>query len=111
MIYTLDEIKQIVSPIAQNFNIKTIYLFGSYARNEATDTSDIDLIIDRAETEIKSLFQLAEVYCELEKAFNKKIDVITLDSIYQSIQMPSEKYFRENVFNEMISIYKEGSAN
>lgn len=110
MIYTINEIKNIVLPIAKKHNINAVYLFGSYSRNEANETSDIDLIIDRTGTEIKSLLQLSEVYCELEEAFNKKIDVITLDSLYQEIQMTSEQSFRENVFNDMIEIYRKGSV-
>lgn len=110
MIYTIDEIKNRVLPIAKKHNINVIYLFGSYSRNEAAETSDIDLIIDRTGTEIKSLLQLSKVYCELEEAFDKKIDFITLDSLYQEIQMPSEKSFRKNVFKDMIEIYKKGSV-
>ena len=42
MIYATDEIRQRITPIAEKYQLRRIYLFGSYARNEATDGSDID---------------------------------------------------------------------
>ena len=42
IIYTVDEIRKIVSPIAQKYGVAALYLFGSYARGEATVESDID---------------------------------------------------------------------
>ncbi|MEG0935713.1 MAG: nucleotidyltransferase domain-containing protein, partial [Clostridia bacterium] len=41
-VYTLDEIKAIASPIAQQHGVSALYLFGSYARGEATPASDLD---------------------------------------------------------------------
>ncbi len=38
-------IKQITQKIINEFNPKTIYLFGSYAKGTATDLSDLDLLI------------------------------------------------------------------
>ena len=42
IIYTIEEIKEIVSPIFKKYNIYNVYLFGSYARNEANKESDIE---------------------------------------------------------------------
>lgn len=47
MIYTVDGLKACVSPIAKKYGLRAVYLFGSYARNEATEDSDVDLLIDR----------------------------------------------------------------
>lgn len=46
MIYTAEEIRRRITPIAVRYRLKAVYLFGSYARGEATDESDIDLLID-----------------------------------------------------------------
>ena len=40
MIFTLAEIKSRVLPVIQKYNIPAMYLFGSYARGEATEESD-----------------------------------------------------------------------
>ena len=41
-IYTFEEIKAITKPIFEKYQIKKAYLFGSYARGEATTESDIE---------------------------------------------------------------------
>ncbi|MFR8176492.1 MAG: nucleotidyltransferase family protein [Christensenellales bacterium] len=41
-IYTLDEIRKITVPIAERYRLKKLSLFGSYARGEASESSDID---------------------------------------------------------------------
>ena len=46
LIYTIDELKQKIVPIAARYNLPAVYLFGSYARNEATEESDVDILID-----------------------------------------------------------------
>ena len=45
-IMTLDEIKNSVIPVMRKFPVKTLILYGSYARNEATKESDIDFVVD-----------------------------------------------------------------
>lgn len=105
MVYTIDAIRDCITPIAKKYGLSAVYLFGSYARGTATETSDIDLLIDTAGTDIKSLFDLAAVYCELEEALNKQIDLITVSSLKQPIQRPSEATFRANVIKERVSLY------
>ena len=50
--YTVDEIKNIVTPIAKEYGIDSLYLFGSYSRGSANDKSDIDLHIDKGKSEV-----------------------------------------------------------
>ena len=105
MVYSIEEIRQIVAPIAKKYNLKAVFLFGSYARGEADEKSDIDLIVDTAGTDIKGLFALGELYCALKEAFQKEIDLLTVSSLEQSAHLPSEKLFRENIKNERVSLY------
>lgn len=53
MIYTVDEIKERVAPIADKYHLAAVYLFGSYARREATENSDVDLLVDREGSTIR----------------------------------------------------------
>ena len=73
MIYTIDEIKHIVIPIAESYGVASISLFGSYAKGSATSTSDIDFIMEKGDLIGIKYFSLLE----LEDAFNCKIDLIT----------------------------------
>lgn len=76
-IYTIEEIKSISYPILKKYNITDVYLFGSYSRGEATSASDIDF---KATTpKGMSLFTVTHIINELEDAFQKHIDFITVD--------------------------------
>ncbi len=100
MVYGVEEIQKIVAPSARKYALKAVYLFGSYAKGTATEESDIDLLIDTTGTDIRSLLTLGAVYCDLEEALGKPIDLLTVSSFEQRAQLPSEKSFRENVVKE-----------
>jgi predicted nucleotidyltransferase len=46
MIYTLEQIIELVVHIAQRNKLKALWVFGSYARDVATEESDVDILID-----------------------------------------------------------------
>lgn len=105
MIYTIDEIRQMIKPIAEKYCLPAVYLFGSYAKGTANEHSDVDLLIDTTGTQLKSLFTLGALYNDLEEALGKKIDLITVNSLQQQLQIPSEKTFRDTVWKEKVSLY------
>lgn len=75
MIYTLDEIKEKTIPIAQEYGVDSMSLFGSYARGDATENSDVDILIDRGE--IEDLIEYMGFVYELEDALNCHVDVVS----------------------------------
>ena len=103
--YSIQELKDIVAPLAQKYGAQRVYLFGSYARNEATEQSDIDLLVDTSGTALRSLFSLGQLYCDLEKALGKKIDLITMSSLEQEDRFSSDELFRRNVERERVKLY------
>lgn len=105
MIYTLEELRSIISPIAKKYSLPAVYLFGSYARGTAIETSDVDILVDTTGTKLKGLFALGALYCDLEDALGKPIDLITVSSLRQKEQMPSDKLFRETVLKEKVDLY------
>lgn len=105
MVYTQEQIRQAILPVAEKYKLRAVCLFGSYARGTATEESDIDLIIDTAGTEIKRLPQLATVSCDLETALGKKVDVVTVSALEQVPRMPSEERFRKNIWSERVILY------
>lgn len=105
MVYTQEEIRRAVTPVAEKHGLRAVYLFGSYARGTATETSDVDLLIDITGTEIKSLLQLAAVYCDFETALGKSVDVITTSTLEQEIRMPSEASFNKSIWSERVNLY------
>lgn len=109
MIYTVEEIQKRIRPIAGQYGLPAVYLFGSYARGTANEESDIDFLIDTTGTELKSLMSLGALYCELEAVFEKKIDLITVNALNQKEQMPSEADFRKTVMEERVVVYYDAA--
>lgn len=105
MIYTLEQLRQIVAPIVQKYRIPAVYLFGSYARGEATEASDIDLLVDTTGTELTSLLRLGALYCELEEALGKRIDLLTVSAVMQKAETPSDESFRDAILQERVCLY------
>jgi uncharacterized protein len=62
------------------YGVKKIGLFGSYVRNEATENSDIDLLVDM-EKDKKTLKNFLALNFYLEDIFDKKVELITTQSL------------------------------
>ncbi|MBE5807683.1 MAG: nucleotidyltransferase [Clostridiales bacterium] len=75
MTYTLEEIRDIAVPIAQRYGIQRMGLFGSYARGEQNEHSDIDFLIRKGR--LKGLLQYTGFVLDLEDAFGCHVDVVT----------------------------------
>ncbi len=60
--------------VADRYNILTIGVFGSVARRESGDQSDVDIVIRVSEPDF---FMLAGIKEDLEKRLNKSIDIVT----------------------------------
>ena len=94
-IYTIKEIKTIIKPILNKYGINEIYLFGSYARGEAKESSDIDIYCNKGN--IKTFIDQGLLEDELEKALNKKVDIV-FDSSY------IDDYFKMQIMEDMIKL-------
>ena len=105
MVYSVDEIRRRIAPVADAYRLHSVYLFGSYARGEARPDSDIDLLIDLSGTDIKGMFALSALFMALEEALQKPIDLVTVSALMQKPQMPSEEDFRNTVLKERIELY------
>ncbi len=81
-ILTVQEIKNVVRPLAKKYNMEAVYLFGSYARGEAEENSDLDfLVLCGRHCEPKMVFALQE---ELYQSFGKPIDAFEICEIDQN---------------------------
>ena len=94
-IYTLDEIKAIAHPIAARYGIAALYLFGSYARGEATPHSDLDFRVDRGD--LVDMLELGGLFSDLEDSFDKNLDVLTTQMLSPA--------FLNNIRKEEVLIY------
>ncbi len=97
--YTTDEIKRIVEPIAREYGVGRLSLFGSYARGEAKPDSDIDFrLIDGGG--IRGLFALSGFQLDLQDCFGTKVDVVACN--------PDELEFLNEIENDEVIIYERG---
>ena len=80
-VMSITDITYIVKPLADKYNIQQVYLFGSYARKEATEDSDVDILVCGGDKfKLTMVFAFAE---ELRKALNKDVDVFEINEINQ----------------------------
>lgn len=107
MIYSIDELKRRIAPIAEKYNLNAAYLFGSYARNEATGDSDVDVLIDRTGSHVKSLFDMGALYNDLCEIIGKEVDLITTYALTHDNMKDRAPQFAENVMKERVLIYDQ----
>ena len=106
MLYTLDEIGARIAPIAQKYDISAMYLFGSYARGDATEDSDIDLLFPRQGSNIRGLM-FGALYDDLQIALGKKIDLVTEESLSDPEERKRSPWFIRNIMLERVAIYEQ----
>ena len=90
-----EEIKAVVGGLAKKYGAERVYLFGSYARGDAVETSDIDLRIDKGN--IRGL-QFARLLGDLEDALGRKVDLISTSGM--------DEDFRKSIASEEVLLYE-----
>ncbi len=90
-----DIINEKIINYLKKYNPSKIALFGSYARNEDNENSDIDILID-FNGKI-SLFDLGGIKYDLTEILNRPVDILTNNSINVKI--------KDNVFKDLKIIY------
>jgi uncharacterized protein len=74
-----------------NFGIKFVGLFGSFSRDEAKDSSDIDILYHLEENKKLSMFKYLKVNSLLEEFFNRKVDLVRDDTVKPQVKSYIEK--------------------
>jgi hypothetical protein len=80
--------------IVEQYGVTAIGLFGSVARNEATGTSDVDVVV---QSDTADLFTLVHIKEELEAAFHRPVDVLH----YRSRMNP---YLKQRIEQEAVYV-------
>ena len=94
--YTTKELREIIMPIAESYGVERVFLFGSCARGDQLENSDLDLRIDKGD--IGDYFVLSAFNIALEDALNETVDVITTGSLDSS--------FLEKIKSDEVLIYE-----
>ena len=95
-VYTREELQDMIRPLVKKYNAVDALLFGSYARNEATPESDIDVIIIGGSSFI--LTDVLAIAEELYETSGKNVDV------YEMQELKVDSPFYNNVMREGVSL-------
>lgn len=95
---TTDIIAQTVATYFKNQPVLKAWLFGSYARGEETENSDIDILLMPDKSQHFSLFTLGGIYSDLKELLGQEVDIVTEGSL-----LP---FAKESVEQDKILIYE-----
>lgn len=89
---TTNDIKIVSTHILKKHGVIRAALFGSMVRNEQTNASDIDFVVEFEDG--RSLFDLGGLKIDLEELLNTSVDVVTYDSLHPLLKgaIVSEQY-------------------
>lgn len=85
-ILTIQEIKDICTKIFSNLDIEYCYLFGSYAKGNTNEESDVDLLISTSISGIQ-FFDLIEA---IREKLKKKVDILNTKQLDNNYELVNE---------------------
>jgi len=93
--HDVEEIKRLITPIVSRYDVDRVYVFGSYARGEADEVSDVDMRIDIGKIRA---FDFCGILARLEQALETQVDVIPTYTM--------SKEFLESIKAEEVLVYE-----
>ncbi|MBU0978741.1 MAG: nucleotidyltransferase domain-containing protein [Patescibacteria group bacterium] len=78
--------RQDLIQVAKDNKIDYLALYGSHARGENTDASDIDLLVSFDKKASVSLFDLASIQIKMSEILGKKVDLVTKSGLSQYVR-------------------------
>ena len=96
-ILSIDDVKRLAIPLLIRYGIKRAGLFGSYARSQGTETSDLDFALDVPEDmDFSELMGLQEL---LKQSLNKDVDIVEFCELKEEM--------RDNILKDMVILYEK----
>ena len=96
MPYTIDELRDIISPIAAEHGVKSVSLFGYYSKGNASAGSDVDLKIEKGQ--LRTMFQISGFRLAVEDALQLPVDLVTSES--------SDREFLAMIAKDEVLLYR-----
>ncbi len=94
-VLTIKQIKEKILPILEKHNIHEVYLFGSYARGEANNNSDVDIYCEAGD--IRTFIDQGFLEDELVESLGKEVDIVFIGS-------KMDDYFKEQLEKDKIKL-------
>ncbi|PIZ47785.1 nucleotidyltransferase [candidate division WWE3 bacterium CG_4_9_14_3_um_filter_41_6] len=93
---TLFENKKELNDFCKQNGVSYLGMFGSYARGEAQNDSDIDLLVDFNKSEKIGLFRLSHMQEALENRFGRSVDLIT----------KIDPHVKPYIYKDLVELYR-----
>ncbi len=103
-VISLDAIRYLICPVAKKHNLRSVYVFGSYARGEAGADSDVDLMIEGGNIRnAETYFSIAE---EFSNALGKNVDLVMAEAALNNATR-SGKRFLNHFERDKVLLYEQ----
>ena len=96
---TLEEIRRVVAPACQEFNVTRLDVFGSVARGESVERSDVDLLVEFRDPATKAAKRFFGLLHKLEDALGCQVDLLTVSGL-------RNPFFKKRVLKERVLLYE-----
>jgi predicted nucleotidyltransferase len=93
----ISDIKKKISPILSTYGVKKASLFGSVARGDDTQKSDVDILIKLGKP--MGLLSYIGLNNKLEKVLHRKVDMVTESSL--------NKFIKPYILSDLKIIYED----
>ena len=97
------QIQKLTKPIFEEYGVEKAYVFGSYARGDYDENSDIDIII--VAKNIKSLLIIGAILEALKQVLKKEVDLIEEECFDDDEMDDVDKEFYNTIKKERVKIY------
>ena len=85
-ILSIQKIKDVCTDVFADYDIEYCYLFGSYAKGKATETSDVDLLIGTSVSGIH-FYGLVEA---IREGLHKRVDILNREQLESNLELINE---------------------
>ncbi len=103
-VYTTKEIADRITPVAKKYEVDRMYVFGSYARGDADESSDVDFYVECSG--IMGL-KFCSFYSDMEECMGKSVDIITRDALYNPVNLEKNRSLIERILCERKCVYEQ----
>lgn len=86
-----------VDDLCEKYGINYLGLFGSMARGEAKEDSDVDLLVKFDNKHSVGLFKLSQIQKDFEKRFGRRVDLVT----------KTNKYIQPYIKKDLMTVYEK----
>ncbi len=108
--YTIEQIRDKIIPVAEEYGLRRVYLFGSYARREATEDSDVDLLVETPV--VYGLFAKERLRQSFQERLHTRVDLILMNCFEEKITVGKQFWndqreeFKEAVCRERVNLFE-----